>query len=98
MCIGVHFMWNWIQAPVFGMGVSGSKFLRRSLFSYQPSEIDILGGADGLSVIIQGLFMIALTIFIWKSKLLIPSEYNKKLWSRYPAKMEQTQKVDTNTK
>lgn len=85
MCIGVHFMWNWIMA-IFGMGISGSPFLRRSLFSYKPGESGFIGGADAISEIIQGLIMVALTIYIWKANWLKPTEYNRKLWKKYPAK------------
>lgn len=86
MCIGVHFIWNWIMGPIFGMGISGSKFLRRTLLSYNSLESGITGGADAISEIIQGLLMIILTIFIWKAKWLKPAEYNKKLWKKYPPK------------
>jgi hypothetical protein len=34
MCIGVHFIWNWTLAPLFGMGLGDSKFLKMSLFAY----------------------------------------------------------------
>ena len=78
-------MWNWIMAPVFGYGVSGSKFLRKSLFSYQPSESCLLGDAEAAGVIIQGLIMIALAVYAWKAKWLKPAEYNRSLWTRYPA-------------
>ena len=85
MCIGVHFMWNWTMA-VFGMGISGSPFLRRSLFSYKPSEAGFMGGADAISELIQIFIMFVLTIYIWKVNWLKPVEYNKKLWEKYPAK------------
>lgn len=86
MCIGVHFIWNWTMAPLFGMGLSDSKFLRRSLFTYQPSESLFINGQDVMSEIILGVLLIALTIYLWKAKWLRPAEYNRKLWSRYPSK------------
>jgi membrane protease YdiL (CAAX protease family) len=86
MCIGVHFMWNWTMAPIFGMGVSESRFLRRSLFSYKPWESGFIGGPDTISEIIQGIVLIALTIYIWKANWLKPAEHNKKLWAKYPPK------------
>jgi len=86
MCIGVHFMWNWTMAPVFGMGVSESKFLTRSLFSYKPWESGFIGGPDTISEIIQGIVLIALTIYIWKANWLKPAEYNRRLWAEYPPK------------
>ena len=86
MCIGVHFMWNWTMAPIFGMGVSESKFLRRSMFSYKPLESGFIGGADAISEIIQGIILIALTIYIWKANWLKSAEYNRKLWAKYPPK------------
>jgi membrane protease YdiL (CAAX protease family) len=86
MCIGVHFMWNWTMAPIFGMGVNESKFLRRSLFSYKPWESGFIGGPDTLSEIVQGIVLIALTVYIWKAHWLKPAEYNRKLWAKYPPK------------
>ena len=86
MCIGVHFMWNWTMAPVFGMGISRSVFLKRSLFSYEPSAPGFVHGADAMSELIQGILLVALTIFIWKAKWLKPAEYNRKLWAKYPPK------------
>jgi len=84
MCIGVHFMWNWTMALIFGMGVSESKFLRRSLFSYKPWESGFVGGPDTISEIVQGIVLIALTVYIWKANWLKPAEYNRKLWAKYP--------------
>jgi membrane protease YdiL (CAAX protease family) len=84
MCIGVHFMWNWTMAPVFGMGVSESKFLTRSLFTYSPWESGFIGGPDTISEIVQGIMLIALTIYIWKANWLRPAEYNRRLWANYP--------------
>jgi len=86
MCIGVHFIWNWTMGPIFGMGVSDSKFLRRSLFSYNPWESGFIGGPDTISEIIQGVVLIALTIYIWKVNWVKPAEYNRKLWAKYPAR------------
>jgi membrane protease YdiL (CAAX protease family) len=86
ICIGVHFMWNWTMAPIFGMGVSDSKFLRRSLFSYKPWESGFIGGPDTLSEIVQGIVLLALTIYIWKASWLKPAEYNRRLWAKYPPK------------
>lgn len=86
MCIGVHFIWNWTLGPLFGMGLSGSKFLKRSMFAYKPSESFFIHGQDALSEIVQGILIIALTIYIWKAKWLKPAECNRKLWSYYPPK------------
>jgi membrane protease YdiL (CAAX protease family) len=86
MCIGVHFTWNWTMGPIFGMGVSDSKFLRRSLFSYSPWESGFIGGPDTISEIVQGIVLLALTIYIWKANWLKPAEYNRKLWAKYPPK------------
>ncbi len=86
MCIGVHFMWNWTMAPVFGMGISRSVFLKRSLFSYEPSASVFVNGVDAMSELIQGILLVVLTIFIWKAKWLKPEEYNRKLWAKYPPK------------
>ena len=84
MCIGVHFIWNWTLGPLFGMGLSESKFLRRSLFAYQPSESFFIYGRDVVSEMILGVLLLALTIYLWKAKWLRPAEYNRKLWSTYP--------------
>ncbi len=86
MCIGVHFMWNWTMAPVFGMGVTESKFLTRSLFSYKPWESGFIGGPDTMSEIVQAIVLIALTIYIWRASWLRPAEYNRKLWAKYPSR------------
>ena len=86
VCIGFHFMWNFTEALIFGMGVEESGFLRKSLFSYRPLESDFIVGAEIMTLIIQGLFMIMLTLIIWKFKWLKPAEYNVKLWPRYPLK------------
>jgi membrane protease YdiL (CAAX protease family) len=86
MCIGVHFIWNWTMAPIFGMGVTESKFLKRSLFTYKPWESGFIGGPDTLSEIVQGIVLLALTIYIWRANWLKPAEYNRKLWAKYPPK------------
>jgi len=86
ICIGVHFMWNWTLGPLFGMGLSGSKFLKRSIFTYKPSESGFFLGADAMSEIILGIVVIALTIYIWKANWFKPAEFNKKLWALYPSK------------
>ena len=96
MCIGVHFMWNWIMAPVFGMGVSESKFLTRSLFTYQPWESGFVGGPDTISEILQAIVLIALTIYLWKARWLKPTEYNRRLWARYPAKCGTKPETDSS--
>ena len=83
MCIGVHFMWNWLMGPIFGMGMTGSRFLRRSLFAYEPSESGMIQGADALSEIIFGLILIALVAYLWKARWVKPAEYNKSLWEPY---------------
>ena len=94
MCIGMHFVWNWIEAPIFGIGVEGSKFLRKSLFSYQPFESSLFGNADLVITLLQALFMIVFTILIWKVAWLKPSEYNQKLWAHYPPKFGTEAKID----
>lgn len=86
MCIGVHFIWNWTMGPVFGMGLSDSKFLRRSLFAYQPSESFFINGQDVVSEVVLGVLLIALAIYLWKARWLKPAEYNRELWARYPSK------------
>jgi membrane protease YdiL (CAAX protease family) len=86
MCIGVHFIWNWTMGPLFGMGLSDSRFLRRSLFTYQPSESLFINRQDVISEIILGVLLLVLTIYLWKAKWLRPAECNRKLWSKYPAK------------
>jgi len=85
-CIGVHFMWNWTMAPLFGMGVDESKFLSRSLFSYKPSDSVLIIGTDAVSEIILGIIVIAVTIYLWRAKWLRPVESNRKLWAAYPPK------------
>ena len=84
MCIGAHFMWNWSMGALYGMGISGSKFARRSLFTYQSLESGFFVGADAMSEIVLGLAVVVLTIYAWKAKWLKTAEYNKKLWAKYP--------------
>ncbi|MFC2086144.1 lysostaphin resistance A-like protein [Bacteroidota bacterium] len=84
MCIGAHFMWNWMLGPFFGL--AKSKFLRRNLFTYHPAELDFILGADDINEIIIGILCLVLTIYIWKAKWLKPAEYNRNLWSKYPNK------------
>ena len=86
MCIGLHFMWNWTMGPVFGMGINNSKFIKRSLFNYNPSESSFIHGADAMSEIVLGLLVVALTIYLWRAKWLKPAEYNRALWAKYPHK------------
>jgi membrane protease YdiL (CAAX protease family) len=86
MCIGAHFIWNWTMAPLFGMGLNESKFLRRSMFTYNPSESFFIQGQDVMGDIIQGILVLALTIYLWKATWLKPAEYNRNLWSKYPPK------------
>lgn len=74
------------MAPLFGMGISESKFLQKSLFTYTPSKSFFSHGQDIMSEIISGLLLIALTIYLWKANWLKPAEYNRKLWSKYPYK------------
>jgi membrane protease YdiL (CAAX protease family) len=83
MCIGVHFVWNWTMGPIFGMGVSGSRFLRRTLFTYKPSESGFIIGAEPMSEIIFGLIMIVITTYVWKARWMKPAEYNRRLWEPY---------------
>lgn len=86
MCIGVHFIWNWTMGPLFGIGLSESKFIRKSVFADKPPELFFTQGQDTMSDIILGILIIALTIYIWKANWLKPEEYNRKLWSKYPPK------------
>ena len=86
MCIGTHFVWNWTLGPVFGMGISESRFLRRSLFIYKPSESFLVHGQDVMSEIILGILVLAITIYLWRAKWLKPAAYNRNLWIHYPPK------------
>ena len=78
-------MWNWTMGPIFGMGVSSSRFLRRTLFTYEPSESTFIIGAEPMSEIVFGLVMIVITIYIWKARRVKPAEYNRRLWEPYAA-------------
>lgn len=86
MCIGAHFIWNWTLVPLCGIGLNEMKFLRRSIFAYNPSESFFIQGQDVMGDIIQCILLLALTIYLWKAKWLRPSEYNRKLWSGYPSR------------
>jgi hypothetical protein len=74
------------MGPLFGMGLSDSKFLRKSLFTYQPSGSFLLNGQDVASEIVSGILLMALTIYLWKARGLRPAKHNRKLWSRYPSR------------
>ena len=84
MCIGMHFMWNWTVGPLFGIGLSDSKFLQRSLFSYEPLDTSMFIGADAIGEIIQTIILVTLTIVIWRTKWFKPMEYNTSQWMEYP--------------
>ena len=83
ICIGVHFMWNWIMA-LSGIGIDASPFLKRSLFSYTP----VGAGAETMSEIIQSSIMLGLAIFIWKSSWFEVTPAIKKLWAMYPQRYD----------
>ncbi len=84
MCIGLHSIWNWTMGPLFGMGLSESIFLRGSIFSFNPSDSIFIREQNGMSDIVLGILLLALTIYIWKASWLNPSDYNRNLWSKYP--------------
>jgi membrane protease YdiL (CAAX protease family) len=84
MCIGAHFMWNWTMCPLFGIGLSESRFLRRSLFAYEPSEASFIHGQDAMSEIVLGILVLGVTICLWRAKWLRPAERNRSLWRHYP--------------
>jgi membrane protease YdiL (CAAX protease family) len=84
MCIGTHFIWNWMMGPLFGMGLNESKFLRRSLFTYKPLESFFIHGQDVMGEIVLGILVLALTMYLWRAKWLKPAEYNRNLWIHYP--------------
>ena len=86
MCIGTHFIWNWTIGAIFGMGIEENPFLRRSLFNYQATEVNINSGINGLEDLVQAIIFIILTIVVWKSNWFKPAEYNSKLWAQYPLK------------
>jgi uncharacterized protein len=88
MCIGAHFMWNWTMGPVFGMGLADSKFLRRSVFAYEPSKSFLMHGQDVMGEIVLGALVAALTVYLWRAKWLKPAAYNRELWAKYPPRIQ----------
>jgi len=87
ICIGVHYIWNFVVAPVFGIGVDNNRFLNNSIFTYTPIESNFPIGAEAAGDLIQSIVMLILTVIIWKSSLFKTNSYNAKLWENYPVKV-----------
>ena len=87
ICIGMHYTWNFIVAPVFGIGVDNHKYLNKSIFSYTPIESNFPIGPEAAGDLIQSIVIIIFTVIIWKSNFFKPNSYNAKLWENYPVKV-----------
>ncbi len=83
--IGVHWSWNFIQGPIFGIPVSGST-ITKSLFNAQTQGMDIFsGGQFGVEgSIFSSLISLGFVVFVWKTKWLAPPERMVMLWNQYP--------------
>lgn len=83
--IGMHWSWNWMQGPIFGITVSGST-ITSSLFISQPQGADIFsGGQFGVEgSILASLISLGFVVFVWRTKWLTPSERMVTLWNQYP--------------
>jgi membrane protease YdiL (CAAX protease family) len=83
--IGVHWSWNFIQGPIFGIPVSGS-IITNSLFNAQPQGSDIFnGGQFGVEgSILSSLISFGFVVFVCKTKWLAPSKRMVSLWNQYP--------------
>jgi hypothetical protein len=87
VCIGMHYVWNFIFGPVFGIGLENSRFLRRSIFNYTELESSIPIGSEAASDLIQSIIILIFTVIIWRSNFFKPNGYNAKLWTNYPVKV-----------
>lgn len=83
--IGVHWSWNWMQGPVFGVNVSGS-VMAHSLFTARPQGAEILsGGAFGVEgSLLACALSLGFAAFVWRTKWLTPSAAMAALWDHYP--------------
>ncbi len=84
MPIGAHFMWNWGTGPVFGMGIDGKPFIRKTLFSFHPTPSGFPYGVEGAGDLFLSLLVSALAVLLWKARWLQPAGFNKNLWAKYP--------------
>lgn len=87
ICIGMHYTWNFMVAPMFGIGVDTHKYLNKSIFSYNPIDLNFPIGPEAAAELIQSIVIIIFTIIIWRSNFLRPNSYNSKLWENYPVKV-----------
>lgn len=87
ICIGMHYTWNFMVAPMFGIGVDNHKYLNNSILSYTPIELNFPIGPEAATELIQSIVIIIFTIIIWKSNFFKPNGYNAKLWKNYPVKV-----------
>jgi len=83
--IGVHWSWNWMQGPVFGVNVSGA-VMAHGVFTAQPRGTEIFsGGAFGVEgSILACALSIGFVAFVWRTKWLTPSAAMTALWEHYP--------------
>jgi len=87
ICIGMHYVWNFIFGPVFGIGLENNRFLRRSIFNYTEVDSNLFIGSEAASDLIQSIIILIFTVIIWKSNLFKTNDYNSKLWEKYPVKV-----------
>jgi len=82
MAIGVHFAWNWVQGPFFGIPVSGHDI--NGLFETTVNGPEILtGGAFGAEASIVALIICTLVGLIFLLKAIkIPGNIVKPMWHR----------------
>lgn len=96
--IGVHWAWNWMQGPIFGVPVSGSD-ISKSLFTAQPHGLKIFsGGQFGIEgSILTSLISIVIIVFVWRTKWLAPTERMAALWEQYPVNFKSINRSVNNS-
>jgi membrane protease YdiL (CAAX protease family) len=81
MCIGAHFIWNWMYGVFFGFYLPA--YLKRSVFTYHSLNSGMKLNSDEIHSIILNVLCIIAMVIIWKSSWIRPTQKNRKLWSKY---------------
>lgn len=81
--LGVHWAWNWALGSLFGLPVSGIVFTRNTvLHGVDHGPAWLTGGAYGIEGgIAATAALIVSTLFIWRTRLVAPTEELWKLTS-----------------
>nr|WP_276575916.1 CPBP family intramembrane glutamic endopeptidase [Oceanirhabdus seepicola] len=78
---GFHSAWNWFQANIFGIKVSGTNMPGGSLFSFHSvGEFELIsGGVFGIegTIICSGIFLIGIAYLSYKITKNLKCNFNK---------------------